>query len=76
MASPTIDGKQLSGDWKSEIDRLLEAAALDNNAQLSEQGGNWGIHGDPAEAALLVAARKAGIDHQSIQARFQRLAEA
>ena len=31
-------GKELSEDWKTETDRLLQAAALANNAQLTEQG--------------------------------------
>ena len=69
-------GKELAGDWKTETDRLLQAAALANNAQLTEQDGSWSIQGDPTEAALLVAAGKAGIDHGAIQARFPRLAEA
>jgi Ca2+-transporting ATPase len=72
----TEGGKELSGDWKTETDRLLQAAALANNAQLTERDGSWSIQGDPTEAALLVAAAKAGIDHGAIQARFPRLAEA
>ena len=68
-------GKQLAGDWKTETDRLLEAAALANNAQLTGQNGSWSIQGDPTEAALLVAAAKAGIDRAAIQARFPRLSE-
>ncbi|MCX6629370.1 MAG: HAD-IC family P-type ATPase, partial [Candidatus Solibacter sp.] len=69
-------GKELTGDWKTEADRLLQAAALANNAQLTEQDGSWSIQGDPTEAALLVAAEKAGIDRAALQARFPRLSEA
>jgi Ca2+-transporting ATPase len=69
-------GAGLSGELKTETDRLLQAAALASNAQLTEQDGAWSIHGDPTEAALLVAATKAGIDLGGIQARFPRVAEA
>ena len=62
--------------WKNETERLLQAARLANNAQLIEREGSWSIQGDPTEAALLVAAAKAGIDHDAIQIRFPRLAEA
>lgn len=69
-------GEDLSGDQKTETLRLLQAVALSNNAQVSEADGSWSIQGDPTEAALLVAAGKAGIEYRSMQARFPRLAEA
>ena len=69
-------GRVLAEEWKSETERLLQAAALSNNAQLTQRDGAWTSQGDPTEAALLVAAGKAGIDHGAIQARFPRLAEA
>jgi len=71
-----VEGEaQLSGDLRTETDRLLEAATLDNNARLMEKEGMWSIQGDPTEAAMLVAAKKAGIDHVVSQGRFPRLAE-
>jgi Ca2+-transporting ATPase len=69
-------GKELSENTKLETARVLRAVALANNAQLTERDGAWGIQGDPTEAALLTAARKAGIDQGEIQSRFPRLAEA
>ncbi len=69
-------GRALSGDGKTETDRLLRAAALANNAQLNERDGSWSIQGDPTEAALLVAAAKAGIELEAIRAQFPRLTEA
>jgi magnesium-transporting ATPase (P-type) len=50
-----------SGDLR----RLLVTAALCNNARLHPPDGmqqRWAIIGDPTEGALLVAARKAGVD--------------
>jgi Ca2+-transporting ATPase len=69
-------GKELSGNQKTETLRLLDAVALSNNAQVSESDGSWKIQGDPTEAALLVAARKAGLEYGALQVRFPRLAEA
>ncbi len=51
----------------------LVAGALCNDAQLVERGGRWGIVGDPTEGALLVAARKAGIDLDRLHAQLPRL---
>jgi Ca2+-transporting ATPase len=40
---------------------LLRAGVLCNGAELGQQHGTWSIEGDPTEAALLVAAAKAGL---------------
>ena len=56
--------------------RLLEAAVLCNDARLNEESdGSWTITGDPTEAALIVAARKAGIDDAALRERYPRIAE-
>ncbi|MBI3830854.1 MAG: cation-translocating P-type ATPase [Planctomycetes bacterium] len=57
------------GDLSVEKD-LLETLAIGarcNNARVAPnpKGGGWQVTGDPTEGALLVAARKAGIDAQS-----------
>lgn len=41
---------------------VLMAGALCNDAHLVERDGRWTVAGDPTEGALLVAARKGGID--------------
>ena len=51
----------------------LLAGVLCNDAALSERDGVWEIAGDPTEAALLVAARKAGLDEKTLQSVFPRL---
>jgi Ca2+-transporting ATPase len=72
----TQGGDALTGDVEDETAQLLLAAALANNAQLLERDGIRSIQGDPTEAALLVAARKAGLDQSAIMTRFPRVAEA
>ena len=41
---------------------LLRAASLASDAQVLERDGQWRVEGDPTEAALIVAAAKAGLD--------------
>jgi P-type Ca2+ transporter type 2C len=56
--------------------RLIEAAVLCNDARLNEElDGVWTITGDPTEAALVVVARKAGIDDAALRERYPRIAE-
>jgi cation-transporting P-type ATPase F len=50
----------------------LVAGALCNDAGLARSGHQWTITGDPTEAALLVAARKGGLDENTLQALFTR----
>jgi Ca2+-transporting ATPase len=53
--------------------RLLEAGALCNDSQVMLEDGTWTLQGDPTEAALLVAARKAGIEPMTLTAEKPRL---
>jgi Ca2+-transporting ATPase len=70
------DGRPLSdGDLYAEVRQTLGAATLASNAQLSHGQGTWTVMGDPTEGALLVAARKAGINADYIDKRFQRVGE-
>jgi len=60
---------------KGPLRELLVAGVLCNDAGLVEQDGAWTITGDPTEAALLVAARKAGLDEHRLRAESPRLDE-
>lgn len=58
------------------LEELLTAGALCNDAKLfKEDNGEWMITGDPTEGALLVLARKAGIDESQRMAQFPRIDE-
>jgi P-type Ca2+ transporter type 2C len=68
-------GGVIDGDLRVELDRALAAADRVNNATVREEGGQWKVQGDPTEGALLVAARKAGIQTNGLDARLPRIAE-
>ena len=53
----------------------LVAGALCNDASLAGQGQHWKITGDPTEAALLVAARKGGLDEHTLRTLLPRCSE-
>jgi Ca2+-transporting ATPase len=68
-------GKPIEGPLRSELVRALTAADRANNAVLQERGGRWLVQGDPTEGALIVAARKAGLEEDTLDARFARVGE-
>jgi Ca2+-transporting ATPase len=57
------------------IERLLRAGVLSCDARLTRDDGNWVLRGDPTEGALLVAARKAGLDKARLEAEAPRVDE-
>ena len=69
------DGAVLDGNHLAETLRALTAADRANNAVLVERDGHWSIQGDPTEGALIVAARKACLEQETLDARFDRVGE-
>ena len=69
------DGGEIDGPLRGEVNRALAAADRANNAVLQERDGRWTVQGDPTEAALIVAARKAGMEAEVLDARFERVGE-
>ena len=68
-------GGAIDGALRLELDRALAVADRANNAVLHEHEGCWTIQGDPTEGALIVAARKAGLQAQALRTRFERVGE-
>ncbi len=69
------DGGAIDGPLRLELERALAAADRANNASVRQEAGRWIVEGDPTEGALLVAARKAGLRADALEARLPRLAE-
>jgi P-type Ca2+ transporter type 2C len=69
------DRRPIDGPLRSELERALRVADRANNAMVVEREGHWIVEGDPTEGALLVAARKAGLGSDSLDARLPRVGE-
>ncbi|MBR9680707.1 MAG: cation-transporting P-type ATPase [Candidatus Altiarchaeota archaeon] len=72
------DGKITQGDREVSSDgleKLLVSAILCNNADLIEKEKDFDVVGDPTEVALLVAARKYGLNEDIVRNEFPRVAE-
>ena len=64
-----------AGPLHAEQIVVLSGGSLANNADLRQgEDGAWEIHGDPTEAAFLVAERKLGVNERRA-ARFERVRE-
>jgi len=69
------DTAALDDDLRLEVERALTVGDRATNAVLQEDDGRWTIQGDPTEGALIVAARKAGLADELLDARFARVGE-
>ncbi|HTM23572.1 MAG TPA: cation-translocating P-type ATPase [Vicinamibacterales bacterium] len=72
--NPVVGGP-IEGSLRLELDRALAVADRANNAALQQHEGRWTIQGDPTEGALIVAARKAGLQANALTTRFVRVGE-
>jgi len=55
------------------LQQIALAAGLCNDAALQEQQGQWSVHGDPMEGALLALAGKLGADLATLAERWPRV---
>jgi len=67
------DGRPLQLDRHPALRECLIAGALCNDTRMKEAAGRREVVGDPTEAALLVAAEKAGLETDWLQQRWPRL---
>jgi Ca2+-transporting ATPase len=65
----------IDGALRIELERALTLGDRANNAVLQEHDGRWTVQGDPTEGALVVAARKAGLEDEALDLRFERVGE-
>lgn len=63
----TAEGRPLTEIQWAELRPLLHVAALCENAHVESQDGAWRCIGDPTEGALLVLARKGGIERAAAE---------
>lgn len=68
-------GGVISGELSENVRKALIIAESVNNAELRQIDGKWTVLGDPTEGALVVAARKAGIEDGVSSSKFERVDE-
>ncbi|MDH5736239.1 MAG: HAD-IC family P-type ATPase, partial [Gammaproteobacteria bacterium] len=51
---------------------IAQAALLCSDATLSKKNGQWQMHGDPTEGALVTLALKAGLEHDKCLTQYPR----
>ena len=74
-----VEGSELDPKEDGSLATFLRIAALCNDSSLSSKEGDdgerWEIQGDPTEGALVVAAAKAGLAKEDLEASFPRIDE-
>jgi Ca2+-transporting ATPase len=68
-------GGTVEGPLRRELEQALAVADRANNAAIQERDGRWTVQGDPTEGALLVAARKAGLNPEVLERQLPRVGE-
>ncbi|MBI4005266.1 MAG: cation-transporting P-type ATPase [Gammaproteobacteria bacterium] len=71
----TIDGKLVDIAEDEELRELGRAAIFCNDALLEYKDGEWVLHGDPTEGALVVTSMKMGLDPQFERKQYPRVDE-
>lgn len=67
-----LHGAIIGAAEQPALRELVRAAVLCNNAALEQKGGQWVVHGDPTEGALLTLAMKANADLTSMNRETPR----
>lgn len=68
------DSGPVSHPLAPDLHRALHGGMLCNDAELRPRGDGWALNGTPVEGALLVAARKAGLDPDEVREDHPRVA--
>ncbi|NET60028.1 MAG: cation-translocating P-type ATPase [Symploca sp. SIO2E6] len=74
-ASHPDSRSRLTLEQYPELEPLLLACALCNNASLQHEQGEWKILGDPTEGALITLAGKGGVDKEPVSKELPRVGE-
>ncbi len=69
----SIEQKGISPNEHVILKDIARAAALCNDASLQNKNGQWQIHGDPTEGALISFAHKAGVEQLFAQEEYPRI---
>ncbi len=67
------DGETVAPGEYPALGECLVAGLLCNDSSLIADDGGWRVEGDPTEAALVVAARKGGLEREELAGKHPRL---
>jgi len=67
-----VDGRDIMFVNHATVLEAVRAAVLCNDTQLEQREGDWRVHGDPMEGALLIAGIKAGVEADGVHLQFPR----
>ncbi len=71
--SISSNGTDVALEEHPVLHEMIRAAALCNDAKLSEVDKQWTIHGNPTEGALVTLACKAGLDSEYLNRQWPRV---
>lgn len=71
----SVDGRAINPQDRPDLMALLRGGLLCSDAQLEEDGDGYRMVGDPTEGALVVAAAKAGLWREEVEAGLPRVGE-
>lgn len=70
-----LETQTVAAEQYPELQQVLFACVLCNDALLQHEEGQWTILGDPTEGALISLAGKGGVDKEPLLQRMRRLSE-
>lgn len=70
-----LNDKAVNTEEFKELELLVSAASLNNDAKLVNENGDYSIVGDPTEGALITLAEKAGLINSHLNSKFPRVKE-
>ena len=70
-----LRGEKIEPEKEEALIYLLKIGALCNNALIVKEKEKWEVIGDPTEAALIVAAEKAGLKYKTLEKNYPRIGE-
>ena len=68
-------GEKIEAEKEEALIYLLKIGVLCNNALIVKEKEKWEVIGDPTEAALIVAAEKAGLKYRTLEKNYPRIGE-
>ena len=69
----TPEDRPAASGWSPALEECLRAGLLCNDSRLVLENGRWAVAGDPTEGALIVSAKKLGLDEGVENRTRQRL---